>query len=218
MDAGFWHRRWTKNEIGFHLDQVNPLLVEYFSRLSLESGASVFLPLCGKTRDIAWLLNEGFCVVGAELNQQAVEQLFVELELEPTIERFGELLLYQAPNLDVWCGDMFALNAEQIGKVNAVYDRAALVALPEDMRLDYAPKVVALSRGVPQLLITLEYDQSLQAGPPFSISDEALNRYYAQSYELELVLSQDVAGGLKGKSPAIEKVWLLTPRQTSGAL
>lgn len=62
MDANFWHEKWQRREIGFHQPQANPLLVAYFDKLNLAAGSRVLLPLCGKTRDIAWLLDRGFRV------------------------------------------------------------------------------------------------------------------------------------------------------------
>ncbi len=84
MDASFWHQRWEKNEIAFHERQANPLLVKYFDKLSLAQGRRVFVPLCGKTLDIAWLLSRGYRVAEAELSQVAIGQLFQELGVEPT--------------------------------------------------------------------------------------------------------------------------------------
>lgn len=210
MDASFWHRRWTKNEIGFHLEEVNPLLLDYFKVLGLAREQRIFVPLCGKTRDIAWLLDQGFAVLGCELNQSAVEQLFDELGVNPEVQQLGDQQLFSAPNIDIWCGDMFTLNAEQLGQIDAVYDRAALVALPEQMRFNYVAKLLELANNAPQLLVTLEYDQSLQAGPPFSLSDAEINQHYQSAYKIERLLDQPVAGGLKGKSPAQEKVWHLS--------
>jgi len=75
MDAAFWHEKWQNKQIGFHLDDVNPLLVTHFDALGLQAGQTVFLPLCGKTLDIAWLLGNGFQVRGVELHEPAIIEL-----------------------------------------------------------------------------------------------------------------------------------------------
>jgi thiopurine S-methyltransferase len=165
--------------------------------------------LCGKTLDIHWLLSEGFRVAGAELSKVAIEQLFTELGVEPKVSRGGEVDHYSATNIDVFVGDIFQLSSEVLGPVDAVYDRAALVALPEKVRKRYTAHLMALTSDAPQLLITYEYDQSLMEGPPFSISNEEVNRHYRESYEVSMILSADVPGGLKGKCAARENVWLL---------
>jgi thiopurine S-methyltransferase len=209
MDAGFWHERWETNDIAFHKNEANPLLVRCFAALSLSKGSRVFVPLCGKTLDIHWLLSEGFRVAGAELSKVAIEQLFKELGVEPKVSRDGEVDHYSATNIDVFVGDIFQLSSEVLGPVDAVYDRAALVALPEEVRKRYTTHLMALTSDAPQLLITYEYDQSLMEGPPFSISNEEVNRLYRESYEVSMILSVDVPGGLKGKCAAKENVWLL---------
>ncbi len=83
MEAGFWHKKWVEGDIGFHEQQGNPSLREHFGKLQMAAGARVFLPLCGKTRDIAWLLDEGYRVTGAELSELAIKALFEELGLVP---------------------------------------------------------------------------------------------------------------------------------------
>lgn len=209
MEAGFWHQRWIDNVIGFHLNQVNPLLIANFDSLSLDVGSRVFLPLCGKTLDLAWLLSNGYCVSGAELSDLAVNQLFEQLEITPTKTDLGDLTRYSADSIDIFVGDIFHLSSKVLGEVDAVYDRAAFVALPKEMRDRYAEHLVQLTNGAQQLLITFEYDQTLQAGPPFAISNQELTQQYNHRYEMTLLASQALEGGLKGKCDAVENVWLL---------
>lgn len=161
MDTAFWHRRWQKQEIGFHRPEVNPLLTNYFPTLKLTPPARIFVPLCGKTVDIHWLLDQGYSVCGAELSELAIQQLFEALNIQPQIESIAGFKHYSAQHIDIFVGDIFQLSAEILGQIDAVYDRAALVALPERMRADYAKQVIALTQSAPQLLIHYEYDQAL---------------------------------------------------------
>lgn len=209
MDANFWHQRWEKNDIAFHESTANPLLVKYFKDLSLVKGSRVFLPLCGKTLDISWLLSKGYRVAGAELSKIAIEQLFTELGIEPEISRIGGIDHYSAKNIDIFVGDIFDMSSKILGPVHAIYDRAALVALPEEIRNRYTAHLTEMTNKAPQLLICYEYDQSLMEGPPFSISNEEVNQLYRESYDLILIESTNVPGGLKGKCAAKENVWLL---------
>jgi thiopurine S-methyltransferase len=211
MKHEFWHQKWEKNASGFHLPDANPLLVKHFSMLSLKQGARIFLPLCGKTLDIAWLLAQGYRIAGAELSSIAIEDLFKSLNLTPTIKTLGEVTHYSAPNMDIFVGDIFKVSSSMLGAVDAVYDRAALVALPEDIRKLYTAHLITLTNHVPQLLICFEYDQSLHAGPPFSISADEVKQHYQASYDLNLLGSTAVIGGLKGTCPATEHVWWLKP-------
>lgn len=211
MEADFWHGRWARGEIGFHESQANPLLVAHFEQLQLTAGSRVFVPLCGKTLDIAWLLQHDYKVVGAELSELAIKELFESLGIKPTINQLGALRHYSAENIDIYVGDIFALDAEILGAVDAIYDRAALVALPVEMRQQYAAHLINTTQTAPQLLIAYEYDQSLVDGPPFSVSGQEIARLYGAAYALTALETRDVAGGMKGKTTATETVWLLQP-------
>lgn len=209
MDASFWHRKWEKGDIGFYEKDTNVLLKRYLSKLNLNQGNRIFLPLCGKTRDIAWLLANGYNIAGAELSEIAVKDLFHDLGIVPEIFSIGSLIHYKAKGIDVFVGDIFEVNSELLGLVDAVYDRAALVALPLRMRELYTSHLLKITNGAPQLLITYEYDQQLIEGPPFSISKEEVNNHYANEYTITNLERKEISGGLKGKVSSSETVWLL---------
>lgn len=209
MHAEFWHERWATNDIGFHESQANPFLKKYIDKLELPVGSRLFLPLCGKTLDIHWLLSQGYCVVGAELNEQAVQQLFAELGLEPTVQKQGELSRYSASRIDIWVGDIFEVCKQTLGAVDAIYDRAALVALPPELRRLYTQHLRKITGRAPQLLICYDYDQQEMQGPPFAISADEVSRHYQQTYKVQLLESMTVEGGVKGRCAAVEQTWLL---------
>lgn len=212
MDSGFWLQRWEKNEIGFHENDTNTLLVENFDELTLEEGSHIFIPLCGKTLDISWLLSKGYRVSGAELSKSAIDQLFVELGVEPKILNLGKINRYSAENIDIYVGDIFELTQNILGKVDATYDRAALVALPEEMRKRYTAHLLEITATAPQLLFSYEYDQDLMDGPPFSVRNTEVEKHYKDYYQMKLLKSIDVPGGLKGVCKATESAWLLANR------
>ncbi len=207
MDIDFWKDKWEKKIIGFHLSEVNPLLVKYYEQLSLNKNNRLFLPLCGKTKDISWLLSKGHSIVGVEFSQLAVEQLFSELEVEPEITMLKDLIQYSTKGLDIYVGDFFKLTYELVGRVDAIYDRAALVALPQSMREEYTTHLKSLTDEVSQLLITFMYDQNLLKGPPFSVSNEEVYEHYEKQYDITLLDTQEEK--FKGKIDAQESVWLL---------
>lgn len=209
MDAQFWHERWQRRELGFHREDVNPLLRDHLARLQLTAGQTVLVPLCGKTRDIAYLLSQGLQVVGIELSETAVRELFAELDVEPQIQQHPNFIHHRVDHLSVFVGDFFAIQTEQVGQIDAVYDRAALVALPERMRCDYTAHLRKLTHAAPQLLISYEYDQTVIDGPPFSISHEEVQRHYASHFDITKLLEAEVEGGMKGKTASTESVYLL---------
>lgn len=213
VDAEFWHQRWQNNQIGFHEKDVNPLLTEHLDSLGMQPGQRIFVPLCGKTRDIGWLLGSDLQVVGVELSDLAIQQLFAELDVMPEVSQTGPFRCYRTHHLTVFVGDFFYMDREQLGPVDAIYDRAALVALPQPMRVRYTRHLVDLTASAPQLLITYEYDSTLMEGPPFSVSSTELTQHYGDVYQLSLLANDGVLGGLK-RTLAQENVWLLQPHPT----
>jgi thiopurine S-methyltransferase len=216
VEASFWHQKWEQGDIGFHENGVNPFLAAHFETLNLAKGSRVFLPLCGKTRDAAWLLACGYRVVGAELSELAINQLFEELGLEPEISKVGRLTRYRAEDIEILAGDIFAVSAEYLGPINAIYDRAALIALSARVRKHYASHLMNITGAAPQLLITYEYDQLLMDGPPFSVSESEIKQHYGTFYQLKFVGSKSVIGGLKGKIASTETAWLLQKNSKVG--
>ena len=212
MDHQFWSQRWQGNSIGFHRSDANPLLVDHFSALALKPGSHIFVPLCGKTLDLRWLVSQGYRVTGIELIEMAVEQLFQEWGIDPQLEIQGELRRYSAPQITVFAGDVFQLSADRLGAVDGIYDRGALVALPSPLRQRYTAHLQAIAPLASQLLLTYEYDQTLRDGPPFAITLAEIQEHYSDRYEITLLSSQEIPGGLFKQYPALEQVWGLVPR------
>ena len=195
MEPKFWQERWARNQLGFHLPEVNPYLERHWPSLALAEGAKVLVPLCGKSLDLMWLATQGHRVLGVELSEQAVEAFFSEQSLTPRITQRGVFTVYQADLIEVWCGDFFALDAEVLADCTAVYDRAALIALPPWMRSQYTEQLNNMLRpGCQGLLITLDYDQAQKAGPPFAVTDEEVKVLLGAHWSLQVIEKQDILG------------------------
>ncbi|MFJ2678717.1 thiopurine S-methyltransferase [Pseudomonas sivasensis] len=195
MEPKFWQERWARNQLGFHLPEVNPYLERHWPSLALAEGAKVLVPLCGKSLDLMWLATQGHRVLGVELSEQAVEAFFSEQSLTPRITQRGVFTVYQADLIEVWCGDFFALDAEVLADCTAVYDRAALIALPPLMRSQYTEQLNNMLRpGCQGLLITLDYDQTQKAGPPFAVTDEEVKVLLGVHWSLQVIEKQDILG------------------------
>lgn len=195
MQPDFWHARWERNQIGFHVDKVNADLEQFWPALALEEGSRVLVPLCGKSLDVSWLAAQGYEVLGVELSQIAVEQFFREQQVEPQVSQQGAFRVYEAGPVTLLCGDFFALEAQHLEACTAVYDRAALIALPPDMREAYAKQLnTLLPQACKGLLITLDYDQTQRNGPPFSVPDAEVQRLFASAWSLRELKQVDVLG------------------------
>lgn len=209
METQFWLDKWKEDDLGFHQTQVNKTLAEHFAALEIPKGSRIFVPLCGKTLDMVWLLKQGYQVVGIELSPIAIEDFFKEIGVTPEVTKVGPLTRYSAKDIDLYVGDIFNLDQNILGDVNAVYDRAALVALPDNMRRRYAPHIATITGKAPQFLLCFEYDQSLMSGPPFSIETPIVRELYDGLYTAIPITRTEIPGGFKGKFPASESLWIL---------
>ncbi|WP_394125188.1 thiopurine S-methyltransferase [Psychrobacter nivimaris] len=230
MNPEFWQKRWQEGRIGFNQSTVNPLLTEYFNRLNLTAGSLIFVPLCGKSIDMIWLATQGYDVVGVELVETAVQEFFAEQNIEPIVYQQADnptIRYYQSQlsgqTITLWVADIFALTPKDIGSIDAVYDKAALIALPADMRMRYSEQVRKLSSDTskvdvanneitPQLLLTLNYDQRKKNGPPFSINNEQLEQYYSAHYQIYELASVPSSIGSAPDITVTEQVWLLSSK------
>ena len=193
MQPEFWHHRWERNQIGFHLQEVNPYLRRLWPTLDVAQGSRVLVPLCGKSLDLSWLAAQGYDVLGIELSQTAVEQFFAEQKVMPNIRQQGAFKVYEAGPVRIMCGDIFALSAADVADCSAFYDRAAMIALPVEMRAAYAGRLTQiLPNGCKGLLITLDYDQSQMKGPPFSVPHAEVESLLCPAWSLEVVEQPDV--------------------------
>ncbi|RUO63752.1 thiopurine S-methyltransferase [Pseudidiomarina insulisalsae] len=210
MDHAFWHRRWQNQQIGFHRDAFHELLTSYFSKLG--SSGRVFVPLCGKTKDMLWLLDQGYRVFGVEISELAVETFFRENQLLPKVTKRGAFKEYALDELVIWVGDVLDLTSEDLADIDAWYDRAALVALPDPLRARYVEVInQRLPSGSKGLLITVEYPSGLREGPPFSVAEEEVKERFGKRFKIrrmaqtQAFAKQDAIGA----SPITEQAYLL---------
>ncbi|WP_299020039.1 thiopurine S-methyltransferase [uncultured Photobacterium sp.] len=177
MDAEFWHSRWAENRIGFHLNDINPMLTKHWPAVHAAREDTVLVPMCGKSLDMTWLAEKHNKIIGIELSDIAVRAFFSEMFYIPTVISLGNgQAIYELDEITIHCGDFFAV---QIEPVDVVYDRAALIAMPESMRQMYADRLLSLVKaGGRILLITLDYPQAEMDGPPFSVSKEEVEQLF----------------------------------------
>jgi thiopurine S-methyltransferase len=190
MDAAFWHHCWQENLLGFQLTDAHPLLRAQLAQFP--SQLPVFVPLCGKTPDLHALARRG-PVVGAELSEIACRDFFAEAELNPVCDKQDGFMLWQARCYQLWQGDFFQLPALAVQQCQWIYDRAALIALPEVMRRQYVDKLRQLLPHAAMLLISLDYPASEKQGPPFAVTEAEIHQLFAGA-SIELVAIRNLTG------------------------
>lgn len=182
MDATFWHRKWEVGEIGFHKSDVNPIVTRYFK--DIKPDQRILVPLCGKSLDMLWL-RERAHVIGCELSGIAVEQFFSENKLTPKKINIDGYEKFVIDKLEIYQADFFSLSPNLTGPIDQIYDRAAAVALPPQMRVQYYNHLKQF-RFKRMVMVILNYDQSIMNGPPFSVSLEEIKLHF-QDYQIEVL-------------------------------
>ena len=191
MEAEFWHDCWERGRLGFHQLDFNQHMMEYMPQLELQPGAHVLVPLCGKSLDMLWLLEQGFAVTGIELSQKAVEDFFAENSLEFDTRETETCIIYRHGRLEIRCTDLFETGLDWLPPIDAVYDRAALPALPPEMRRDYATLMLQhLPLNTFILLQAMEYPQHEMQGPPFSVDPAEIEELYGLCCTIDVLHSE----------------------------
>lgn len=193
MQAEFWLQRWREGQTGFHRDQPMPLLLKHWPPLELPIDCRVLVPLCGKTLDMPWLAAQGHRVLGVELSPLAIEQFFAEQRLRPERHESALGVHHVAGRIEIIQGDVFALDGATLETCSAVYDRAAVIALPAPMRERYAREVYGrLPEGCRGLMITLDYPQHDMDGPPFSVDAGNVETLFGGDWHMDLLERHDI--------------------------
>lgn len=220
MDIKFWLDKWQAGDIQFHRkSSFQPNLVRFFPA---HPTGTVFVPLCGKSRDMFWFVEQGWRVIGVEASDLACQAFFEENAFAYRRIQQGAFTIYGGDSITLFCGDFFKLTKDDLCAAAAAYDRAALVALPPDMRETYAAHMTAiLPEDATILLIALDYPQDQAKGPPFAVDAAEVHRLFGTAYAVsELAREEDTA--LQSRQPkfkhverAFETTYLLRRLQAS---
>ncbi len=216
-DNDLWLSLWRARDTEFHQRQVNGLLTRFWTGLNLPRRSRILVPLCGKSLDMIWLAQQGHEVIGVELSPIAVKAFFSENHIKPSKKRAGPLTLWKHGRLSIYCGDLFQLQSDQLGPIDAIYDRAALTALPPELRGAYIEHLQHLSsKHSNVLLLTTEDQQDDESQQNFEGIDAELSLLCATRYRVKLQHSEQATPTAKrsittGRINALNKVYQLTP-------
>lgn len=218
MQPDFWHERWRTRQIGFHRSYAHPMLERWWPTLVVPAGAAVYVPLCGKSLDLSWLAGRGHPVVGSELSPVAIGEFYAEAGLAPETTPLAAHRRHAVGPYTIIEGDALVLGPSDTGPLRAAYDRAALVALPPELRVRHARTLAALlPAGAPLLLVSFEYDQSRVDGPPFSVPAAEVHALFDPAFEVDELERVEVIGESPryveaGLTSLHEVAWRLTRR------
>lgn len=217
MEKDYWHKKWHTQDIAWHQKSVNPFLQKFIDRLNLQAGNAILVPLCGKSRDMLWLADQGYRVIGIELSPIACDEFFNEMNVTPEKTQEGPFTKYQFQQIEIYCGDIFALTKMTLPAIQAIYDCRALVALPDDTRTAYVNHLFScLGDDMRILLMTIESPGIVQ-GPPFSVNAQEVQRLYGEHSHIQLlscVTNDAIPDHLiaKGYREFIECAYVIEPK------
>lgn len=219
MEISYWQSRWKEKKIGWHLDKVYPLLPKVWPQVSVNGNARVLVPLCGKSLDMIWLAEQGCDVRGVEVSASALREFRDLYPSTFTVSESHGFTIYKSEKMELWEGDFLKFPATAISSPDLVYDKAAMVALPPEMRPAYSRKVLELCCKKTKILLqTFDYVQEEMNGPPFSVTEKEVQNHFGDHFELTLMHEQSKLEllnkfrrrGLTSKLK--EKLYLLEPR------
>jgi len=219
MENNYWLDKWQKSDIAFHEQNINAALIAYINELNLKPGDNIFVPLCGKTKDMLWLAEKGFHVIGVELSPIACNDFFAELNITPNVKKQSMFTKYQYDNIELLCGDLFNLTSADLPLIHAVYDCKALIALPSDLRKKYIDHIVnCVGIKIRILLLTRESNCQVKP-PPFPVSKAEVGLLYGLYFDVRLLKCMsitDIPERLvkKGYSEMTESVYLISEKST----
>lgn len=218
MENEYWINKWQTNDIAFHEKDINADLITYLHEFKLHPGDCIFVPLCGKTRDMLWLADNGLHVVGVELSHVACRDFFIELNVTPDITKQPQFTRYRHNNIELLCGDLFTLTSTDFPVIHAVYDCKALIALPPDIRRKYVDHIVScFGDKIKILLLTRETSCKVNP-PPFPIGRDEINLLYDSYFyvqQLKCLSISDIPERLikKGYIEMTESVYLISGKK-----
>ena len=217
-DNELWQQSWRDREIGFHQKTTNSHLIKFWPNLGLTASDRVVVPLCGKSLDLLWLAAQGHTVIGVELSPLAARAFFRENRIQASRRQVGEFVLWEHGRISILCGDFFQLCAADLGDIAAVFDRASLTALPDEIRADYLAhlrKILPVACKI-LLLTTEEPEEGETQGQAFAVADEIAS-LYTSAFAIELshvesIFEDDPDPMIKQQIRVEQKVYILTPR------
>lgn len=189
-----WQKLWQDGIFPWHKESVNPKLEKHWKILMQAAGKEdpsqcrFFVPLCGKSKDMLFLRDQGFQVIGCEGVQQACHDFFTESQIEFELKNQSHFVAKDG-KLTIICGDFFKLKPQDLGgQVDCIWDRGSLVAIPVDRRHEYAQVMSSLvNESFGYLLASIERPVDPPGAMPHSLSYDNVKELYGQKHSVHLL-------------------------------
>lgn len=191
MELSYWQSRWRKGNTGFHMKNGYSGLRKHWETLPLPGSPNVLVPLCGKSDDMRWIVEQSGNVTGVEISEIAAQQFFSNQGISPAVATHPNFKIYKSEKISIWCGDFLKLSGRKMPLFDLIYDKAALVALPPLMRQNYVKKIISLTGPQTNILLHgFSYNQHEMNGPPFSVPENEVEALFGDEFSFT-VLERD---------------------------
>ncbi|KAJ8302290.1 hypothetical protein KUTeg_021277 [Tegillarca granosa] len=192
-----WKAAWENGKAVWQVHHVNVALKRNIHRLKIENSGDpkILLPLCGKTRDIKWLWEQGFTVVGVEVSEIAIKDFFAENDIKYEVSQIkgcpgvlyrstDDRILLRVSSNTSGTEEHSQLFLNQKGGNNFVAYHDI-----NHTRYKYASAISELmSDNCKMLLETLEKNIDVDPGqPPFDFQEPEMRQHFNQQFELEQI-------------------------------
>lgn len=205
MESSFWKEVWNEGQIGFHQSEINKNLKRFAQKFKDRS--TVLVPLCGKSKDMCYLTEQGHKVHGVEIVEKAIIEFKEENPAYWTHSTASEFEKFSSSEIDLYLGDFHRFSKLDMN-YESIFDRASMIALPPEMRKVHAKELSTLTKKSGNiLLITLEYPQEKVAGPPFSVPKYEVENLFEHEFHIEEIAHESTKNiGSKFINAGINKV------------
>jgi len=188
MELSYWQSRWAKGHTGFHMENGYSGLREHWESLPVPNSPAVLVPLSGKSDDMRWIAEQGGHVTGVEISEIAAQQFFSNQEISPNITSYAGFKIYASETISIWCGDFLKLPGYKLPDFDLIYDKAALVALPPQMRKNYVKKIMHIAGPYTNILLhSFSYNQHEMNGPPFSVPESEVEAHFGNEFSITVL-------------------------------
>lgn len=161
-DPAYWQNRWKEGRTGWDQGGIHPLFPDLFAaakEAGLRDGAKIVEPGCGRAHTAAMLARSGFDVTAFDVSEDAIAA--------------AQSLYADIPRLRLLVANLFDPLPEWNDSFDAVYDRAVLCALPQEVRSKYVATCVRILKpgGLFMSLPFARLHIGDSEGPPFAIPE-----------------------------------------------
>lgn len=188
-----WKETWEKTggNVPWQKSEVDGYLQEHINDLTGgEKNVSILVTWCGNSLDIPWLSSQGYDVVGVEISELGVRQMFEENGIPYSTTQEGGFSIYQAQDrkMKVFVGNYYNLTPELVGTFDGVWDNNAFGAAEVANREKYMSVLVSLLKPDGRVLLgNWEYGELVRDSAPFSLSCTFVKELFQEKFEVQFV-------------------------------